>query len=236
MAWRLGRVAVGYEDGHRCGGAIGVCGLVRKSVSSCNILVLDIASFQERKQPIEDRPGGRTAPWEIALARRQLLPLRVAIGSGQAKIMEIVLRLRRVGGLAHLLHRGHQQADQHGDDGDHHQKLDERETAPAANGFADHYCVLLKRIKFDEEGTVSFQATGEITIFPSLIISPLDRAPSRKKWCNFRVIPDLAFPRPPRSQTPQFIAKPSFPTPHSSSPSFPNPQSSTPSLSHSCFC
>src|SRR5262249_43827392 len=46
-------------------------------------------------------------------------------------LFEVVLALGAGGGLAHLLHRGQQQADEDGDDGDHHQQLNQRETFPS---------------------------------------------------------------------------------------------------------
>jgi hypothetical protein len=48
----------------------------------------------------------------------------------QGELLEVVLALGAGGGLAHLLHGGQEQADEEGDDGDHHQQLDQRE-APA---------------------------------------------------------------------------------------------------------
>ena len=47
--------------------------------------------------------------------------------AGQADLLEIVGALRAAGGLAHVLHGRQEQADQDGDDGDHHQQFDERE-------------------------------------------------------------------------------------------------------------
>ena len=41
--------------------------------------------------------------------------------------MQIVLATHAVGCLADFLHRGQQQADEHGDDRNHHQQLDQRE-------------------------------------------------------------------------------------------------------------
>src|SRR6266849_751002 len=45
----------------------------------------------------------------------------------QGDLLEIVRARHAVGGLAHLLHRREQEADQYRDDGNHHQELDERE-------------------------------------------------------------------------------------------------------------
>src|SRR5438128_11845000 len=58
--------------------------------------------------------------------------------------MEVVLALHTVGGLAHLLDGGEQEADEDGDDRDHHQQLDQREyrkapgiRQPTANAIHD---------------------------------------------------------------------------------------------------
>jgi len=53
--------------------------------------------------------------------RRELLEAVVVRVRRQAELLEVVLALGAVGGLAHLLHGGQQQADQHRDDGDHDQ-------------------------------------------------------------------------------------------------------------------
>jgi len=47
----------------------------------------------------------------------------------QAELLDVVDALRPAGGLAGRLHRREEQGDQDGDDGDHHQKLDQRESA-----------------------------------------------------------------------------------------------------------
>jgi hypothetical protein len=46
---------------------------------------------------------------------------------GQADLFQVVLAAHPGGRLADLLDGGQEQADQDGDDGDHHQQLDERE-------------------------------------------------------------------------------------------------------------
>src|SRR5262249_26650869 len=64
-------------------------------------------------------------------AGRQLL-VGVVVGvHGQAELLEVVLALQAGGGLAHLLDGGHEQADQDGNNGDHHQQLDEGEPPKA---------------------------------------------------------------------------------------------------------
>src|SRR5262245_41359545 len=50
--------------------------------------------------------------------------------SGEADLLEVVDALGASGCLADLLDRGEEQADQDGDDRDHHQQLDQGEAAP----------------------------------------------------------------------------------------------------------
>src|SRR5262249_968867 len=59
------------------------------------------------------------------VAHGETAVLVVVIHHGQANLLEIVLALRPAGGLAHLLHGRHEQTDQHGNDGNHHQQLDQ---------------------------------------------------------------------------------------------------------------
>src|SRR5262249_20798719 len=56
----------------------------------------------------------------------------VVVVEGQRQLLEVVGALHPCGSLADLLHRGEQQANQDGNDGDHHQQLDQREAAHAA--------------------------------------------------------------------------------------------------------
>jgi hypothetical protein len=56
----------------------------------------------------------------------------VEVDQGQADLVQVVLAAHAAGGVADLLHRGDEQADEDGDDGDHHQQLDQREAALAA--------------------------------------------------------------------------------------------------------
>src|SRR5947199_54813 len=52
-----------------------------------------------------------------------------AVVEGDAQLVQVVLGLGAGGGLADLLDRGQEQADEDGDDGDDDQQLDEREAA-----------------------------------------------------------------------------------------------------------
>jgi hypothetical protein len=54
---------------------------------------------------------------------------------GQADLLEVVGALHAVGRLAHLLHGGQEQADQDGDDGNHHQQLDQGKSRPFSHGL-----------------------------------------------------------------------------------------------------
>ena len=58
----------------------------------------------------------------------QLAVSVVEIVQGQADLFQVVLTSGPVSRLAHLLHSGQQQADEHGDDSNHHQQLDEGKT------------------------------------------------------------------------------------------------------------
>src|SRR5205807_2426870 len=49
----------------------------------------------------------------------------VVVVEGDADLLEVVLAFRPVGGLAHLLHGRQEERHQDGDDGDHHQQLDQ---------------------------------------------------------------------------------------------------------------
>jgi hypothetical protein len=52
----------------------------------------------------------------------------VVVVAGEGELFEVVLALHAVGRLAHLLHGGQQQPDEDGNNGDHDQQFDERET------------------------------------------------------------------------------------------------------------
>jgi hypothetical protein len=60
--------------------------------------------------------------------------------AGQGNLLEVVLALGARGGFAHLLHGRQEQADQDGNDGNHHQELHKRETCATSFG-AIHCCV-----------------------------------------------------------------------------------------------
>ena len=58
----------------------------------------------------------------------------MVVVQGQADLLQVVDALGAAGGLARRLHGGQEQADQDGDDGDHHQQFDQRETGAAEGG------------------------------------------------------------------------------------------------------
>ena len=60
--------------------------------------------------------------------RRQDVGLGDVVVHRQAELLEVVDALRPPRRLAGRLHGGQQQGDQDGDDRDHHQQLDQRET------------------------------------------------------------------------------------------------------------
>ena len=52
---------------------------------------------------------------------------------GQHQLPEVVFALGAAGGLAGLLHGGHEQADENANDGDDHQQFDEREAGAGSD-------------------------------------------------------------------------------------------------------
>src|SRR5262249_44828671 len=68
------------------------------------------------------RPGIRPVP-----VGRHHLERAAVIMNGQTQLLDVVGALRTCRRLTHLLHGGHQKADQDGDNGDDHQQLDQGE-------------------------------------------------------------------------------------------------------------
>ena len=54
-------------------------------------------------------------------------------------LMQVVAARHACGGLAHFLDCGQEQADENGDDGDHHQQLDQREAAAASQDSEERH-------------------------------------------------------------------------------------------------
>src|SRR5262249_6636587 len=97
---------------------------VRIVAALVQVLLLDI------RQQMEEE-GAACSPGPIArektTGRRELI-VRVMTGVGRYHhLMEVVAALDPGGRLADFLHRRQQQADEDGDDGYHHQQLNERE-------------------------------------------------------------------------------------------------------------
>ena len=63
----------------------------------------------------------------VDVGRRERAVGTLVVVDGQADLPQVVHALGAGGGLAHLLDGGQEQADEDGDDGDHHQQLDQRE-------------------------------------------------------------------------------------------------------------
>jgi hypothetical protein len=93
---------------------------------------IDVAVAAEARRQHPDRRGVRQpsarARAGIPSGRwRQAIVGVVAVVDRQALLLEIVLTLCPRGHRTDLLHSRQQQADEHGDDGDHHQQLNQRE-------------------------------------------------------------------------------------------------------------
>jgi hypothetical protein len=85
------------------------------------------------RQEVEHQ-GGEEGPAVVAGLGRQTALRVVGVLHRQTDLSEVVLALGACGGLADFLHGGQQQADQDGDDGDHHQQLDQREADSRGRG------------------------------------------------------------------------------------------------------
>src|SRR5262249_35851707 len=82
----------------------------------------------ERRVVVEERQqvDDAAVALPVAAGRQDELAGVVVVG-GDAELVQVVLALRVGRGLADLLDCRQQQADQDGDDGNHHQQLDQRE-------------------------------------------------------------------------------------------------------------
>src|SRR5262249_17407591 len=92
-------------------------------------LLLDVRKEERRpavseaKAAVAVRALVNVGRWEGALG------VMVAV-HGQPELLQVVGALNAGCRRAHLLDGGYEQADEHGDDGDHHQQLDQREAVP----------------------------------------------------------------------------------------------------------
>ena len=71
----------------------------------------------------------------VAQIPRETAERGVEVVHCQADLLQVVLALRAAGRFARLLHGGKQQGDENADDGDHHQQLDQGETALSKTTF-----------------------------------------------------------------------------------------------------
>src|SRR5262249_56943840 len=105
------RVRVGVE-------AVGVAG------DLVDVVLLDV-----RQQDEEE--GAADAAGAVGVHGREVAVGTLVVVHRQHDLLDVVGAPHAGGGGADLLDGGQEQADEDGDDGDHHQKLDQREAAPA---------------------------------------------------------------------------------------------------------
>ena len=118
-----GRAVVDRDDGVADGAGAGA--LVDRLLLDVGQQVVTPAPLVLAAGGAVDARGGHPGP--AAPAGRQVAAGVVVGVAGQGDLLEVVLALGPGGGLADLLHGGQQHADEHGDDGEHHQQLDQRE-------------------------------------------------------------------------------------------------------------
>ncbi len=109
--------------------------------------------------------------------RRQVRVRALEVQRRQADLLEVVDALGAPGRLAGRLHRRQQERDQHGDDRDHHQQLDQRETTRASPCVRKSFpCGILHESEYQKLCAVLDHKTGRS---PSFIfdrsISQLER-------------------------------------------------------------
>ena len=95
----------------------------RLVVGIVDVVLLEIGEHE--RQPGDPRQGGHPVR---PIARREDQVDVVEVVQGDAELLQVVDALRAAGRLARRLHGRQQQGDQDGDDRDHHQQLDQRET------------------------------------------------------------------------------------------------------------
>src|SRR5262249_38725314 len=125
----LGRVG-GAEEGLDDGGVVAVGVGDRVALHAVvEVVLLDVRVEAEPEGHVVARHAAR----RVSQYRRQRVRVRRRIAvDGDAYLLEVVTALDAGGGLTDLLHRGQEQADEDGDDGYHHQKLDQREAAASS--------------------------------------------------------------------------------------------------------
>ena len=112
------------------------------------VVLLDV-----RQQPHRPRVA-RAGVADSAEVHRELAVGALEVVQPEAELLQVVLALHPGRRLPHLLHGGEQQADQDGDDGDHHQQFDQGE--PGAGRSVSHRCGLsgYQGLSFRSKSTV----------------------------------------------------------------------------------
>src|SRR5207249_860529 len=107
------------------------------------VLLVEVVLFDERQEfdsPVAEvigiarcAVGGAEAVNGPALVARQKRAVHIVVGvHGQANLLEIVRAAHTVGGLAHLLNGGQEQANEHSNNRNHYQQFDQSKAAAAA--------------------------------------------------------------------------------------------------------
>src|SRR5262249_42875230 len=128
---------------HRPGDGIDVGGVeVELGDLLEQVVLLHVRQDVEVEAPFVIDPAALPVPGGIVAApgRVHVAPRRdravgvVVVVDGEGELLEVVGAAYAAGRLAHFLDGGDEQADEDGDDGDHHQQLDQRERSrPPAN-------------------------------------------------------------------------------------------------------
>src|SRR5439155_24041660 len=108
------------------GGRPEVEGRRRPLEDAVDVVLLDVGQDVEEQRLVPPTGGGAGA--QVSERRQLALVGIVVVVHRQGNLLEIVLALGTGRGLADLLHGRQQQADQDGDDRDHHQQLDQGES------------------------------------------------------------------------------------------------------------
>src|SRR5438105_3750202 len=87
---------------------------------------------------------------------------------GQANLLEVVGALRARGRFAYLLHRRQKQADQDGNDGDHHQQLDQGKSVPPFVPAPAHDNLLVNKISTKKNRETARGVTSQTAESPTI--------------------------------------------------------------------
>ena len=166
------------------------------------MLLLDVGE-DERRPPVGEAEAGRAVRPVIDESRWERAVRVVVVVQGQAELLEVVGAVHAAGGLADLLHRRQQQADQDGDDRDHHQQLDQREAAPPGGRYWNvrHRCMLSRRRRDSLHGSGS----GLPASIRSQTFTVVSRLPEYKRLpsgLNARLLTRPVWPRKVRTTSP----------------------------------